>query len=145
MTLSNTLVANHAAASADVRFVMPGLVTLDAKGTPRLIGGRCCKCRALSFPRAAVCTDCLSEEIEAVHLAAEGKLYSYSIVHQAPKGWNVPYVLGYVDLSDGVRVLAHIDIAPDRIAIDMPVRLAVGMVGTDPSGAPLSSYTFTAI
>lgn len=145
MTMSTTLVANKAAANADLRFVTPDLVALDAKGAPHLIGGRCRKCQALSFPHAAVCTDCLSEDIETVHLAAEGTLYSYSIVHQAPKGWIVPYVLGYIDLADNVRVLAHIDVAPEMIAIDMPMRLAVGVVGADASGTPLSSYTFTAI
>ncbi len=144
MTESNTLVMNPAAAEADVRFVTPELVALDAKGAPHLIGGRCRDCQALSFPRAAVCAGCLSEEIETVHLASKGTLYSYSVVHQAPKGWLVPYALGYVDLKDDVRVLAHIDVAPDRIAIGMPLRLAVGLVGADPSGAPLSSYTFIA-
>ena len=76
-------------------------------------------------------------------LACEGTLYSYSVVHQAPKGWIVPYALGYIDLADNVRVLAHIDVAQEKIAIDMPLHLAVGVVGADSSGAPLSSYTFT--
>jgi uncharacterized OB-fold protein len=145
MTMSTTLVSNKATANADLRFVTPDLVALDASGAPHLIGGCCRKCQALSFPRASVCTNCLSEDIETVNLAAEGMLYSYSIVHQAPKGWLVPYVLGYIDLADNVRVLAHIDVAPEKIAIDMPMRLAVGVVGADAFGASLSSYTFTAI
>ena len=145
MTMSTTLVSNKAVANADLRFVSADLVALDARGAPHLIGGRCRKCQALSFPRAVVCTDCLSEDIETVHLATEGMLYSYSVVHQAPKGWAVPYVLGYIDLADKVRVLTHIDVAPEKIAIGMPMRLAVGVVGADASGAPLSSYTFTAI
>jgi uncharacterized protein len=145
MTMSNLLVSNQAVATADVRFVAPDVVAVDSSGAPHLIGGRCRKCQALSFPRAAVCASCLAEEIETVPLASEGTLYSYSIVHQAPKGWNVPYALGYIDLTDGIRVLAHIDVVADRIAIGMPTRLAVGVVGADPSGAPLSSYTFTAI
>jgi uncharacterized protein len=144
MTESNTLVSNQAVANADVRFVSPDLVALDARGAPHLTGGRCRECGALSFPRAVVCAGCLSEGIETVHLASEGTLYSYSVVHQAPKGWIVPYALGYVDLADEMRVLAHIDVAPDKIAIGMPLRLGVGVVGADPSGAPLSSYTFTA-
>ena len=86
-----------------------------------------------------------SEDIEKVQLAEEGTLYSYSIVHQAPKGWAVPYALGYVDLPDNVRVLAHLDAPAEKIAINMPMRLAVGVVGTDASGAPLLSYTFTVV
>lgn len=145
MTKSGTMVVNEAAANADPRFVAPDLVALDAKGTPRLIGGRCRKCGAVSFPRAAVCAHCLAEDIEAVELAHEGTLYSYSIVHQAPKGWTVPYGLGYVDLPDNVRVLAHLDAPADKIAVNMPMRLSVGVVGADASGTPLFSYTFTPV
>lgn len=142
MTKSDALVINHHVAGADMRFVAPGLVVPDASGTPRLIGGRCGKCQAQSFPRAAVCTNCLSEDIAAVELAEQGTLYSYSIVHQAPKGWTVPYALGYVDLPGDIRVLAHLDAPADKISIDMPMRLGVGVVGADPAGAPLYSYTF---
>jgi uncharacterized protein len=145
MTKPGTLVVNQAVANADSRFVAPDLVALDAKGTPRLIGGRCRKCDAVSFPCAAVCTNCLSEDIETVELAHEGTLYSYSIVHQAPKGWTVPYALGYVDLPSNVRVLAHLDAPADKITINMLMRLSVGVVGDDPSGMPLLSYTFTPV
>ncbi len=145
MTGSKTLVSNQAAADADVRCVSPGLVALDGAGMPHLIGGRCRACGALSFPGAAVCAACLSKEVETVHLASDGTLYSYSVVHQAPREWRVPYALGYVDLTDGVRVLAHIDVAASDISIGMRLRLAVGVVGADPMGAPLFSYTFTAV
>jgi uncharacterized OB-fold protein len=145
MMKSDTLVVNQDAASADMRFVAPGLVMRDASGMPRLIGGRCGKCQANSFPRAAVCTNCLSEDIGAVELDDQGALYSYSIVHQAPKGWTVPYALGYVDLPGDVRVLAHLDVPADKITIDMPMRLGVGVVGVDAAGAPLYSYTFQSV
>jgi uncharacterized OB-fold protein len=135
------LVVNAEAAQADARFLAPELVQLDTNGSPQLIGGRCKACGALSFPRGALCTECLSEDVETTTLGDRGKLYSYSVVHQAPKGWNVPYALGYVDLSDGVRVLAHVG-PIDKLAMDLPVKLAVGVVGSDPAGVPLKSYTF---
>jgi len=129
-------------ADADVRFVAPGLVEIDVQGKPVLIGGCCGGCGARSFPRALVCTECMSEDIEPVALGTEGTLYSYSVVHQAPKGWRVPYVVGYVDLPDNVRVFAHLDADPKTLAIDMPVTLATGVVADDASGAALSSYVF---
>jgi uncharacterized OB-fold protein len=143
MTKPSAIAVNPDAASADPRFVAPDLVHVNAKGEPHLLGGRCRACAVLSFPRAVVCTSCLAEDIEAVDLGSRGKLYSYSIVHQAPKGWTVPYALGYVDLDDDVRVLAHIDVAADAIAIEMPLRLSTGIVGTDATGTALMSYTFT--
>ncbi|MGE4167130.1 MAG: Zn-ribbon domain-containing OB-fold protein [Xanthobacteraceae bacterium] len=140
--MTDGMTVNTGAASADPRFVSPDLVQIDAGGKPHLMGGRCKNCSASSFPRSDVCTSCLSEDIEAVTLGDEGTLYSFSIVHQAPRGWNTPYALGYVDLSDEIRVLAHIDIPTAAIAIDMPVKLAVGVVGSDDSGMPMYSYTF---
>ena len=103
MNKPSAIAVNPEAASVDPRFVAPDLVHVDAKGEPHLVGGRCRVCAALSFPRAVVCTTCLSEDIETVDLGSRGKLYSYSIVHQAPKGWAVPYALGYVDLDDKVE------------------------------------------
>jgi uncharacterized OB-fold protein len=142
MSQAADLAVHHDLAAAEPRFVAPALVEGGAGAAPRLIGGRCAKCGALSFPRAAVCTECMSEAIDKTELAGEGRVYSFSIVHQAPRGWTTPYALGYVDLTDKVRVLAHIDVPEAALAIDMPVRLSVGRVGTGPSGEPLMSYTF---
>jgi uncharacterized OB-fold protein len=142
MSQAVDLAVHHDLANSEPRFVAPALVESSPAGTPRLIGGRCANCGALSFPRAAVCTECMSEEIKKTELAGDGHVYSFSIVHQAPRGWSVPYALGYVDLADKVRVLAHIDVPERALAINMPVRLAVGRVGTGPAGEPLMSYTF---
>ena len=146
MTISATksaqMAVNADVAGADPRFVAPDLVSVDANGLPHLTGGRCRTCSARSFPRAPVCTSCLSEDIEAYDVGDRGTLYSYSIVHQAPRGWAVPYALGYIDLSDDVRVLAHLDVPAAAVKIDMPMKLAVGVVGADAAGSPLMSYTF---
>ena len=142
MTISVPMAVNAEAASADPRFVAPDLVSVDANGIPHLTGGRCRACGARSFPRGPVCTNCLSEDIAACNVGDRGTLYSYSIVHQAPKGWAVPYALGYIDLPDDVRVLAHLDVAASAVKIDMPMKLAVGVVGADAAGSPLMSYTF---
>ena len=141
----SALVADPALAEAEPRYLAPDLVTRDADGTPHLVGGRCCACGARSFPKALVCSGCLSEEVESVTLASEGTLYSFAAVHAAPPGWRLPYVLGYVDLPDNVRVLAHIAAAPEELRIDMPVHLSVGEVGADPAGRPLLTYTFTPV
>lgn len=125
-----------------IRFVTPGLVSFDVHGKPRLIGGHCCTCGAKSFPRTPVCTDCLSEDIEAADLGDRGTLYSFTIVHQAPKNWLTPYALGYVDLEGGIRVLAHLEAAPNDLRMDMPVKLGLGVVGVDADGSSLTNFTF---
>jgi len=118
------------------------LVSVEADGKPALIGGRCAACSTLSFPRAEICPTCLSEKVEAIHLSSEGELYSYTVVHQASKNWNVPYVLGYVDLPEGIRVLAHIDASVSALVINQKVTLSLGVVGFDAAGAAVSTYTF---
>lgn len=144
MTTTAALVSDPTLAG-EPTYVAPELVSVDSAGRPQLVAGRCRACGAHSFPKARVCTMCLAEEIDTVALAREGTLYSYSVVHQAPRGWRVPYVLGYVDLPDDVRVLAHIAADPKRLAIDMAVRLGLGEVGSDPDGRALITYTFSPI
>lgn len=141
MSTPSKIVTDEALAAAEPRFVAAGLVEIDSSG-PRLVAGQCRACGALSFPKAPVCGSCLSQEIATTHLASEGVLYSFATVHQAPRNWTVPYHLGYVDLTDGIRVLAHIEGTP---RIDARVRLGVGRVGTSVEGAALMSYVFTPV
>jgi uncharacterized OB-fold protein len=95
----------------------------------RLVGGRCPACGACAFPKPPICHRCWSESVEAVDLSTRGTLYSYSVVHVGPAPWKLPYVLGYVDLDDDVRVLAHIRAEPPaRLAIGAVVDLAVAPV-----------------
>ncbi|SED90277.1 hypothetical protein/benzoylsuccinyl-CoA thiolase BbsA subunit [Beijerinckia sp. 28-YEA-48] len=131
--------------ATSLNIIAPEMMALGPDGRPLLKGGRCAACSALSFPRAAVCTECLSEEIEEYDLPQEGRLYSYSTIYQAPNGWNVPYVLGYVDLTDGLRVLAHIALSPENVRVDMPLKVSIGAVGSDDFGRARHTYTFTNI
>ena len=126
------------------RFVDPELVSLEG-GRLQLKGGCCKSCGALSFPKGQVCTQCLSLEIDDKILSGEGELYSYSRVHMAPKGWDVPYTIGYVDLPEGIRIFAHIDESAGRAQIGARVRLGQGRVGTAQDGAILKSYLFAPV
>ena len=118
-------------------------VRIDADGRPTLIGSECADCGTRVFPPVALCPECMGDSLEPLALARSGRLYSYSTVHVAPRGWAVPYVAGYVDLPDGVRVFAHVvEAGDDRLAMDMAVELTTAVLGTDGDGAPFSSYAF---
>lgn len=86
-----------------------------------LLGGQCAACSATSYPRAYICPDCNGTDIEGVELPADGVLYSWTTVHISPT-FPTPYTLGYVDLSNGLRVLAQILAGSDPLACDLPVR-----------------------
>ena len=118
-------------------------VRIGADGSVCLVGTRCNDCGTSIFPLVPVCPECMSENIADTDLATEGTLYSWSVVHVAPKGWNVPYIAGYVDLADNVRVFAHIaDADPATLEMDMAVTLTTALLGDD-NGAPVESYAFT--
>jgi len=83
----------------------------SAGGEACLMGARCRDCARLWFPSGPVCAGCRSQAIDPAPLSRTGRLYAWSRLHVAARGWDAPYVLGYVDLPEGVRVLAHIAVA----------------------------------
>ena len=116
-----------------------------ADGMPTLIGMACDDCGAKTFPPAPVCPECMSENVSDIDLSQTGSLYTWSVVHVAPKGWNVPYIVGYVDLPEGVRVFAHIvDAEADALEMDMTVGLTTATLGENENG-PVESYAFTPV
>lgn len=119
------------------------LLDLHADGGPRLLANRCQNCSYLSFPPSTVCPECWGEDQDAVPLSRSGNLYTYSVIHIAPKGWKVPYIIGYVDLPEGVRIFTHISTDnPDDLQVDMPVRLDIGPIKLDEQGEPVNGFRF---
>jgi uncharacterized OB-fold protein len=94
-----------------------------AAGGIALIGQTCNDCGKSLFPRTGVCPACQSVNLADSEMPQRGVLYSWSVVHVAPKPWATPYVIGYVDLPNQVRVFSHIGGAPEDLRVDMPVRL----------------------
>lgn len=80
---------------------------IEANGSTYLCGARCRSCASLTFPFTPVCHRCGSRQSERVALAPAGVLYTYSTVHVSSSR-PTPYSIGYVDLDDGVRVLAEL-------------------------------------
>ena len=98
---------------------------------------RCRACAALRYYPRALCPSCLSDEIEWVLSSGRGSVYTYSVTHQnqAP-GFRdeVPYVIAYVQLDEGVRLLTNlVGCAPDDVRIGMPVEVVFDRVNGDVS------------
>jgi uncharacterized OB-fold protein len=75
----------------------------------------------------------------AQELPRTGTLYAFSMVHIAPKKWKLPMRIGYVDLSNGVRVFTHLE--GSDFAIGDTVEVGIGIVGRDENGA-VESFVF---
>jgi len=108
----------------------------------QLQGSHCTDCGTTVFPASERCPACVSENVSRTPLDPEGKLYSFSVIHAAPKNFPVPYVIGYVDLPEGVRVFGQVDADPKTLTIDMRVRVNVYPAGKSRDGAPLYGFNF---
>jgi uncharacterized OB-fold protein len=121
------------------RPIREGLMQMDP---PCLLGSRCSDCGTTMFPARGFCPGCASDAAPAtVTLANTGVIYSYTVIHQAPPGRKTPYALAYVDLPEGVRVLAQVDAAPAHLAIGVKVILDIRPTGVD-AGQTLIGYVF---
>lgn len=119
---------------------LPGeSLAVDALGRPALIGCVCNACGNRMFPYAPVCHVCMSEEMSHEALADQGTIYSYTVVHTGPAAWEKPYAVGYVDLSDGVRVFSHLR---GDVAIGQEVELGTAQIGRTTEGAPITTFVF---
>lgn len=128
------------AASKPPRTLLCGdAVELGEDGRAVLVGGRCADCDARAFPKPPVCTNCMGENIVAQELPRAGTLYAFSVVHIAPKKWKLPMKIGYVDLSNGVRVFTHLE--GSDFAIGDTVEVGIAAIGQDENGV-LESFVF---
>ncbi len=127
----------------------PGLEYFPASKPWRMEGEQlhlrgmvCRNCGTKAFPLREVCSACGSDQVGPVELSAAGKLYSFSEVHAAPKGFAVPYVVAYVDLDDGVRLFGQIEGPADTLSLDQRVAVVSGTIRRRNDGTPVISYKF---
>jgi uncharacterized OB-fold protein len=88
---------------------------------------RCRACGTARYYPRAVCPACLSSETDWVLSSGRGTVYTYTVTYQnqAP-GFRdeLPYVMAYVELDAGVRVLTNIvGCAAEDVTIGMPVEV----------------------
>jgi uncharacterized OB-fold protein len=76
------------------------------------------------YPREA-CPVCLSTDIEWQRVSGNGRLYSYTVIHQpANRQFNadVPYIYAMVQLDEGPRMISNlVECAIEEARIDMAV------------------------
>ncbi len=104
-------------------------------GRHELILQRCRSCGTLQHRPRALCVSCLSDEIEHFPASGRGTVYSFTVTHQnqAP-GFReaLPYVLAYVELEEGVRLLTNIvGCSPKDVRIGLPVEVEYAQLEGD--------------
>lgn len=121
----------------------PNDLEVRPDGSGNLLGSHCRACGAHFFPVREACAGCLGDDLETIRFSTEGTLYTYSVVRQSTPGFPVPYVLGYVDFPEGVRIMGQIGGCEyDEIGIGMPMVLSLEPFGEDEDGNSLIGYRF---
>ena len=96
---------------------------------------RCRECGEVRYYPRALCPSCLSDRTEWLRSSGKGSVYTFTVTHQNQSaGFRdaLPYVLAYVELAEGVRMLTNIvGCAPDQVRIGMPVEVTFDDVTPD--------------
>ncbi len=109
---------------------------------------QCADCELRRYYPRALCPECMSDEARWVRCSGKGTVYTFTVVYQnqAP-GFRerLPYVLAYVELAEGIRMLTNIDDCdPQDVRIGMSVEVVFRDAGDGikiPLFVPSSSST----
>jgi uncharacterized OB-fold protein len=96
---------------------------------------KCRDCGDLRFHPRALCTNCMSARTEWLRCSGRGKIYTFTVTYQnGSSGFrdSLPYVLAWVELEEGVKMLTNIvDCPPDQVKIDQRVEAVFDDVTPD--------------
>ncbi|MFF3574570.1 Zn-ribbon domain-containing OB-fold protein [Nocardia jiangxiensis] len=85
----------------------------------------CDACGTFRFPDAPVCPRCLHDSFTWKKTSGTGRLWSWIRIHQrylAAYADEIPYVVAFVQLSEGPFLITHLVDGPPDSWLDQPVR-----------------------
>ncbi|WP_254525830.1 Zn-ribbon domain-containing OB-fold protein [Natrinema caseinilyticum] len=113
----------------------------DATADGRLLLRSCADCkRVYHYPRRQ-CPECASTNTDWTEASGRGTVYSYTVTRRASEEYAdaTPYVLAYVELKEGPRMLTNIvDCDIERVEVDSRVEVVFDDTG---SGRALPRFT----
>lgn len=76
----------------------------------RLLLKRCNSCGTVIWYPRAVCPDCHSTDTSWFEASGQGEIYSWTVSRRGDGPWKdaAPYVIAYVQLDEGPRVMTNI-------------------------------------
>jgi len=99
----------------------------NATADGHLLLAQCDECATVIWYPRALCQTCGSLSVSWIEASGQGVVYSFTVVHRnsGSFGGTVPYVLAYVELAEGPRVLTNVvGCDPETVHIGQPVRVA---------------------
>jgi uncharacterized OB-fold protein len=112
-----------------------------------LVGEQCPHCGHFIFPPRDVCPDCAQEARTAYQLSGKGTLYSYTIVQEAPAGFEefAPYVLAIIKLDEGPMLTAQLTDLDGPPEIGMRVEMVTRKLRAEGNAPIIYGYKFRPI
>lgn len=107
----------------------------EAAAQGKLLVKRCAGCGEYHHYPRSICPFCFSARTEWRQASGAGTIYSYSVMRRA----EVPYVIAYVTLDEGVSMLTNI-VRCDPDAVRIGQRVKVSFVPSD-GGPPVPMFT----
>jgi uncharacterized OB-fold protein len=95
-----------------------------ATGEGRLLLKRCLSCGTVIWYPRALCPACKSTETEWIAAAGTGSVYSFTVSRRGEGAYReaAPYVLAYVELDEGPRLMTNIvGCAVDEVSVGQRV------------------------
>ena len=92
----------------------------------RLLLKRCLDCGSVIWYPRAICPQCASLRTEWFQSSGRGHVYSYTVNHRGEGAYAeaVPYVLAYVELDEGPRVMTNlVEAGEPDLVVGLPVEV----------------------
>jgi hypothetical protein len=99
-----------------------------------LVGEVCEHCNSKIFPPRDVCPECAEEAGTPYQFSGRGEIYSYTVVHDAPEGYEeqAPYTVAIVKLDEGPLVTAQLtDVDNGKVEIGHKVEMVTRKLRED--------------
>lgn len=100
----------------------------------RLLVKRCQDCDSLIWYPRAICPACSSLRTEWFEVSGRGSIYSYTVNYRGEGAYVAasPFVLAYVELDEGPRMMTNIvEADPAELAVGLPVEVVFHDTGQD--------------
>ena len=98
----------------------------QATSEGRLVLAHCDECEEVIWYPRHMCPVCGGTAVSWVDASGHGTVYSFTVVYRSPGIFQsaVPYVVAYVELDEGPRVLTNIiDCDPEQVRIGQSVEV----------------------
>lgn len=131
---------------SEVIYQEPECYRFAPDGKPYLVGSKCRLCGYIAFPPKEACPACVTKDsMEEIPLSSRGIIDSFSVLHVSAPGFKAPYILAYVTMPEGAKVLSVIkgcEPSESSIQIGTEVELIIDKIREDKQGNEVRGYAF---